>query len=212
MVSYMWIDEVGKGKTKTAIAFTLLFKELFPLLECYGNVKIKMKGFHFTPYLVFPFSKFKNNNNPEKPIVLFLDDISNLRFLSGFNDYINATQRKLNLIILITSQYYTMIKREVRMTTTYLVNVNEVNDTMYFTLTDRENNITQHHINNISFFHDKYDTNFVVNTASKRNLHKEILKVSKNLDDLEQNLLIYYGKNVSMYEKYWKQLKKEFEK
>lgn len=216
MTIFYSAETMGSGKTIFATHYALSFNEQNPNAKIYANYKIKLpkirKGkklienpnFIFTKYLVLPLSEITKS---ERSLII-VDDCKVLRNLNYFIEIISSMSRKVGIDIIITGQYYTMIKKELRELADYEVKVNYIveKDILEVILIDLNNNnhcFTVHDI--VKIIGDLYDTNEIVNIPNERKINQELLRFCENLEDLESNLSLFY-KDKRTYSKNLKNL------
>jgi len=184
-------SQMGKGKTLLMSLYALEYSKQYKNNMIYANYSLDLKNFIYTPYLFLPFSKLQN-------CLLLIDDIYALQNLSSFVSVVVNMSRKMDIHILVSAQRRTMIIPLIRsLGNMYEVEydkeldilvVKEYQDSINF----EEKDIRFFGIKNaVKTVKDIYNTNEIVKFATKTAIKKEILKYSKNKEDLELNVAIF---------------------
>lgn len=203
MTVYYLSEKMGSGKTLFSTYYALLFRELYPKAKIYANYKIKTTNFIYSPLLALPLSEIAKS----KRSLIIIDDCKALKDLEYFSTIIASLSRKTKTDIILTGQYYTMIKKETRTLSDYKVKVNYIKelDILEVCTIDIEGINEFYRINNIVANVGKYyDTNEIVEFSNENKIKKEILKYSLTIDDLESNLQLFI-KNRNTYKRLLKE-------
>lgn len=204
MTIYYLIDKMGSGKTLFATFYAFLFRMINPVAPIYANYKIDISNFIYSPYFTLPYSTIEKS----LASLLIADDIKVLKNLDNFMILISCMSRKRNIDVILTGQYYTMVKKDIRTLADYRVKVNYIKETdvLEYILIDLDDNNYYYEIKDIvKTIGKKFDTNEVVSIANERKIIQEIEKFSYNIDDLESNLDLYI-KNKNVYRKYLREI------
>ncbi len=218
MTKYLFIGNTGTGKTLSGTCLAYIFvddcKRKKLKFEVFGNLHLtEIENFTYTPFGVFPYSKFEKNIKNNIYTLLFLDDLKSLDNLKQFEKIVASASRKANIDIVITVQYYTMASKELREMCEYEIKPTFMKDEkrVVMNCTDLDGNYFNFSVNKVDeCLYDKYDTKQIVLMSNDRKLLQEIVKFSENYDDLETNLSLFFS--TTKYNKYLKQIVKENEK
>jgi len=219
MTIFYLAEMMGSGKTLFATFYALAFNEQNPDAKIYANYKIKLPkikvgkklkenpNFIYTKYLVLPLSEI---TRAERSLII-VDDCKVLRNLNYFIEIVSSMSRKAGIDVIITGQYYTMVKRELRTLADYQVKVNyikkrDVLEVVLIDLNNRNHYYTVHDI--VKNIGKLYDTNEIVHIPNDRKINHEIRKFCHTLDDLESNLSLFY-KDKRSYDRYLRILRKQ---
>jgi len=219
MTIFYLTEIMGSGKTLFATFYALAFNEQYPDAKIYANYKIKLPkikigkklkenpNFVYTKYLVLPLSEITR----AKRSLIIIDDCKVLRNLNYFIEIVSSMSRKVGIDIIITGQYYTMVKKEMRTLANYQAKVNYIKnrDVLEVVLIDLKNRNHFYEVHDIVKNVGKtYDTNERVHIPNDRKINDEIKKFCHNLDDLESNLSLFY-KDKRSYDRYLRILRKQ---
>ena len=219
MTIYYLAEMMGSGKTLFATFYALAFNEQNPDSKIYANYKIRLpkikKGkksinnpnFIYTKYLVLPLSEIIK---AERSLII-VDDCKVLRNLNYFIEIVSSMSRKAGIDVIITGQYYTMVKKELRTLADYQVKVNylkkrDVLEVVLIDLNNRNHYFTVRDI--VKKVGKLYNTNEIVHIPNDRKINHEIKKFCYTLDDLESNLSLFY-KDKRTYDRYLRILRKK---
>lgn len=191
---YSVISPMGRGKTLFATLYALEYSKIYPNSKIYANFRLNLPNVIFTQFGFLPFSELENS---DRALIIFDDFLAIKQQISGLLQIIANTSRKLNLDIILTCQYYTMIPKSVR-TLSQIVEViyKKRSDTLFVAfreeITDeKEISWTLFHVPNaVKIAKELYNTKEIVSFASDENLAAEIVKMSKNKEDIEKNIQI----------------------
>jgi len=186
---YSVITPMGGGKTLFATLYALQYSEMYPQAKIYANYHLKLNQCIFTQFGFLPFSELEQS---ERALIIMDDFLAIKNQVSGLMQIIANASRKLNLDIILTCQYYTMIPKSIR-ELSQLVEVwyNKKFDILYvaFKNENSENQWDLFHVENaVKTAKDYYDTKEIVSFASNEEIAKEIIKISKNKDDINKNI------------------------
>lgn len=188
----------GKGKTCLCVYLARLYNYLNPNNRIYANFKLNIPNSVYSRFLFLPFSTIEKGN-----CLLIFDDFYALRNVEQYTSILAVLSRKVNVEILITIQYYTMVKKELRNLCHFeiiphltdiqnkkLTNTSKLIIEMYNPITEQLISIRQ--INDIlKLINGYYDTNEIVKFPSERNIIQEIAQFSNDLSDVEFNTSLY---------------------
>lgn len=188
----------GKGKTCLCVYLARVYNQLNPLNTIYANFKLNIPNSVYSRFLFLPFSTIEKGN-----CMLIFDDFYALKNVEQYTSILAVLSRKVNVEILITIQYYTMVKKELRNLCHYeiiphltdienkrLTDTSKLILEMYHPITEELLSVRQ--INNIlELIKGFYDTNEIVKFPSERNITAEIAKFSNDLSDIEFNTSLY---------------------
>lgn len=192
---------MGQGKTLFTTLFALIFSQNNPNSKIYANYHLDLPNFIFTPFMFLEYSKLDN-------CLIICDDFYALQNLKSFIMIIVNLSRKVNLTILLSAQYYTMIPKQIRMISDFEVRCEYFKEIDYLRITRIDgdnNNFKNDFLYAVNIAKDLYDTNEVVVFPTESNMIKELVKYSKNKSDLELNLTLY-SRNASTRRKLFKQI------
>lgn len=201
------VGVMGSGKTVFTTLYALIFSLLHPKAPIYSNYNLKLKNFIYTPTMCLPYStliKLKRG-------LILIDDIASLPNIDNFIMIMASMSRKLKLDIIITSQYYTMLNPKGRKLCHYEVNPTFDKNTnkMSCIFRDLDDYEFETNFKNVDKVFQLYDTNEIVLLTNERKVINEIMKHSKTIDDLENNLQMFFS--TTKYNQYYKKLSKEFD-
>lgn len=185
---------MGGGKTLFATLYALEYSKIYPQAKIYSNFRLNLPNVNFTQFGFLPFSELENS---ERALIIFDDFLAIKQQISGLLQIIANTSRKLNLDIILTCQYYTMIPKSVR-TLSQIVEViyKKKTDTLFVAFREeiteeKEVSWSVFHVHNaVKTARELYNTKEIVSFASDENLAVEIVKMSKNKEDIEKNIQI----------------------
>lgn len=135
--------------------------------------------------------------------LLICDDFYALAMVKGLIGIIANFSRKLDLDMILTCQYYTMIEKSIRQLT-QIVDVNYIEGLDILRIGFLNSNSNANNFIYDSFYEVKhsvkiakeyYDTNEIVVFPLPSKIESEILKFSNNSEDLEQNCFMLYPTN-----------------
>jgi hypothetical protein len=207
----IFIDgNTGQGKTTTSIFFARLYRELFPNNIIYANFNINISNFIYSQFLLLPFSDIEKGNC----MIIFDDTYVSKKLLSKYISILAVLSRKVNVCVIFTTQYYTMLVKENRAlchaklipNLTNLINIKgkkQMSEKSELIL-DVFNPITEKYIKSFKvkkilyIVKEYFNTNEIVKFPNESLLIKEIAKFSNDLSDVEFNLsLISNNQNQS---------------
>jgi len=178
----------GKGKTLFMTNYAIEYRNKFPNNNIYSNYRLNLKNAFYNPYMLLNYSELDN-------CLLSIDDIKGIKNFDYFSSLIANWSRKSFFHILISGQYKTHFKLELRTLAEYEVQVNYIkeNDLLEIAFIDVDGNVNYQEIKNaVKNAQKVYNTYEKVPIATNTNLKKIIKEVSKNMDDLEVNLSLYF--------------------
>ena len=181
------LGTMGTGKTLFATNYAVDYQKRNPNNNIFANYNLKLKNFHFTPFMFLPFTKLNN-------CLLICDDFYALQNLQAFTSIICNLSRKMNLDIILTAQYYTMIPPKIRMLSNYEIRTKYIKskDILLIAAKTLDGLIKPRMVKNaVKRAKNVYNTNEIVKMPSERVIIGEIERVSTNLDDLEFNLQLF---------------------
>jgi hypothetical protein len=196
---------VGSGKTAFAVFHSLYFSQLNPQAKIYSNFNYnehlfkyfnwKIPNFVYTPYFVLPISEIIK----AETALIIIDDMKSAEILNYLMIMIGSMSRKVNLDIIMTAQDYTMFQARLRRISTYSVDLfyNEVSDKLLVKLyRDNQSEPIRFTIRDMRYYvFPYYDTKQVVSTITKPRIVKEILRICKNKQDIDDNIYSIFGSN-----------------
>lgn len=198
------VGNTGSGKTALLVFFAKYFRELYPNWEIWNNLNLNISNSKYTEFGYLPSSEFLKGNK-----LICFDDIINLGNLKAYQEFLAVISRKTNTSIIMTCQYYTDIEKKLRRLChgeihPKLTHLKFDKITHSYRLTEKSTLIYDvynpetleykgtHSISKIlSIIQNAYNTNEIPKRPSERIIKEEILKYSKNLDDLEFNISVY---------------------
>lgn len=178
---------MGGGKTLFATLYALLFSQKRKNSKIFANFRLKLENFRYIPYLFMPFSELENG-------LLIVDDIYGATNAKQFITVIVNYSRKINLHIILTAQYYTMIPPLIRTVSNYIVSVKfiQINGVdLLIAQPDKPNSSKIITLNPIKKVGKIYDTTEIVPIITEKQIRREILNNSPTKDDLELNIACY---------------------
>lgn len=197
----VFIDgNTGSGKTSTTVYFARLYNYLNPHGNIYSNCNINfLKNFHYTPLMVLPISLLI-----KKPAMLIFDDTYSFKkILEKYISILAVFERKLDLEVFFTIQYYTMLTREQRALCTekWIPNITHIKNGKMTNkseiIIERYKPITQEpktpfKIRNIlELIKGYYDTKQLPIFPTETNIIQEITKFAKDISDIEYNVNLF---------------------
>lgn len=189
MTTYWSLGTMGRGKTLFATNMAKEYSERNPNNKIYANYKLKLPNFVYTPFFFFPLSKISDS-------LIIGDDMKALETLKRFVSIVANTSRKLNLDIILTAQFYTMIPPACREIFNYQVipyytKKNDLLKTWGITPDGKVKRRDFHNaVKNVKHL---FDTKEVVKVPSEKIIKYAIMYNSEYLEDLEFNLYLYTG-------------------
>lgn len=189
MTTYWSLGTMGRGKTLFATSIAKKYSIEYPENKIYANYKLKLPNFVYSPFFFFPLSKIKNS-------LIIGDDMKALETLNRFTSIVANTSRKLNLEIILTAQYYTMIPPSIRQIFDYQVipYYTKKNDLLKTWGITPEGKIRKRDFPNaVANVKDLFDTNEVVKVPTEKIIEYAIMYNSEYLEDLEFNMYLYTG-------------------
>lgn len=195
MVGYNVIGKMGSGKTLFSTYYACVFRQENPNAPIYANYRLKLPNFHYIPYLIFSYTEVKKSQTS----LIIVDDLASYeKILDNFLRFSASLSRKTETDIILISQYYTMVNKNLRALSNYQVEVNyiEKKDMLEVVLIDQENEIFPFEIKNIvKTIGNYYDTFEIVDLTNERMIKDEIGKKCINYQDLEYATRMYFGSN-----------------
>lgn len=177
------ISKRGKGKTLLTVNYAKIYRELYPLNPIYANLHLfGLDPFIYSPAMFFPYDSVEN-------ALIIIDDIKAIRNIEGLLLIISNSSRKSNLDLLLTGQYYTMAKKEMRESCEKMIEVeyDKTRDLLQVAI-EEDGIITFEEISNaVEKVCNNYDTNEIVHFITEDAIEGEILKHSKSIEDLALN-------------------------
>lgn len=181
------IAKMRRGKTLFATCYALEYSKKYPNNKIFANYKLKLPNFIYTPYMFLPESELSN-------CLIIADDFYSLSNLEGFISLVVNKSGKLDIEIIMTCQYYTMIPPKIRLVSDYRVECKYIKeqDILFLAFIDLDNQIFLKQINNaVQIAKEIYDTYQVVERPTEKDIAKEIIKFSKNQRDIEKNIEMF---------------------
>jgi len=187
---YSVIACMGGGKTLFSTNYAIDYESKNPNSSIIANYSlIGFKNFTFTQFGFLPFSKL------EKSLII-IDDISAVKNqISGLLQVIANSSRKLDLDIILTAQYYTMIPRSVReLSKLVIVQYDKKSDILFLKVQKSVGHseameFTKHYVRNaVENAKDRYNTNEIVSFATDKDIVNEIIKISEDKEDIAKNI------------------------
>lgn len=195
---------MGGGKTLFSSLKAKEFSKINQNSKIYSNYKLNLPNAVYTPYLFLDYSSLNCD-------MIICDDIYSMQNLNGFIALIVNMSRKLELEIILTCQYRTMIPPMIRMLSVLTeVQYSKENDILFVIYQKGENLELEWAYNAVKEAKNLYDTKEVVNISTQSKIEKEIMKWSKSIEDLEINISLF-AKNRLTQDKMFKKLRKHFE-
>ena len=189
-----------QNKRKNIAANFHLYSGNFPESEeLYEN-------FNYTPFMFFSFSELED-------CLICADDIYALRNLMGFYSILVNLSRKADIDILFAGQYYTQLQPKIRSLCKFQFypNWDKETDVLHIIRVSKNNTVKRFKIRNAVKIASKYyNTKEKMPQATERKILDEILKQSKTLDDLDDNI-DSYTTNSRKKQSLFKQLSVNFE-
>lgn|SRR4030042_390661 len=102
-----FIGKMRSGKTLASVILAKDYSLLHPSNKIYANFHLKLPNFIYTPVFVLPLDSLEN-------CLLIIDDIYTLRCLDAYTSIIVNLSGKMNITVIFTCQYYTMIPPIIR--------------------------------------------------------------------------------------------------
>ena len=99
----------GGGKTCLTVFLARLYNELNPKNNIYANFKLNIENAIYSRFMFLPFSIIEKGN-----CMIIFDDFYALKNIEQYTSILAVLSRKVNVEILLTIQYYTMAKKELR--------------------------------------------------------------------------------------------------
>ncbi len=190
---YSVINEMGKGKTLFSTIYAMDYADLKPNQKIYANYTLNLSSAVFTPYMFLPFNQLKN-------CAIICDDFYALKSAKNLVSVIVNMSRKMDIDIILTCQYYTMIEPIIRsLSIITQVDYKKESDTLYITFLSSDMKVCKGKFkvrNAVEKAKNIYNTNEIVKPQTPTNIQKEILKWSNDLEELEQNINLYYNSKV----------------
>lgn len=186
---------MGGGKTLFATLYAKEYSKLYPNAKIYANYHLKLSNVVFTQFGFLPFSELEKE---ERALIILDDFLAIKNQTSGIMQIIANSSRKLNLDIILTCQYYTMIPKSIR-ELSQIVEVwySKRYDILYvaFQKINDEAKSVEYEMYKVhgavKLAKDLYDTKEIVAFASDMEIAKEIIKLSKTQKDIDRNVECY---------------------
>lgn len=170
---------MGGGKTLFATLYAKEYSRMYPKQLIYSNFKLKLPNSTYSPFLLLPFSQLKK-------CLIIADDYYALQNVGGFVQVVVNLSRKLDIDIIITCQYYTMVTKMLRTLANELVEVTyDISQDILLAAFDKSR--IYYVENAVKLGKKLYDTKEVVKFPTDTVIEKELLKVSATEEDLELN-------------------------
>lgn len=179
---------MGTGKTLFASNYAVEYRNKYPDNYIYANYKLKLSKFTYTPFMFLNYSELDN-------ALIIIDDIMSIKNFDNFIFIITNWSRKHNLHIILTGQYYTMFKKQTRTLAQFEVQTKYIkdSDTLLIAFIDGGEKVYYQQIKNaVKRVKDIYDTKEKVPIPNNNKLIQLVKENSKNIDDLETNLSLYF--------------------
>jgi len=195
---------MGKGKTLWSVLYAKEYSNLYPDNKIYSNFHIQLKNNIYTPFMIFTYNKIENS-------LIICDDFYNLKNLDFFISIVASLSRKMNLDIIMTCQYYTMVPPLLRMLSVLVdVYYDKNTDTLYSSISDIDKHTRTDVIPNaVKIAKNLYDTNEKVKIITDDAILDELKRFSDFTNEDKITALNMFFKNKQKIEKYKKYLQIE---
>lgn len=195
---FICVSPMGKGKTLFASLYALKYSKDYPNNKIYSNYRLKLPNAVYSPYMILPFSELSE-------CLIICDDFANLSNLNSFVTIISSLSRKLDIDIILTCQYYTMIPPIIRVLGKFVeVNYVKEKDILECVLIDQDGMkylvFVQEAVKKAK---NLYNTKEVVKMVNDNVILNEIKKMNLKNEDILDNLY-YFFKNKTKIDKYFK--------
>lgn len=182
------LGKMGNGKTLYATLKAIEYRQHFPENKIIANYHIKnLDNFEYNPFMFFPFSEIKD-------CLIIIDDIYTLDDLNAFMKVLVNMSRKRNCSVILTGQYYSMIKKQIRKLSNFEVRpyYSKKTDLLYCFVYEREGGYFQYQLENATeIAGNYYDTKEVVVNPILSDYAKEIMNYASNNREFHQNLKLF---------------------
>lgn len=179
---------MGGGKTLFMTLAAIQYHNDNPESPIYANYHLQgISTFEFTPALFLPY------NDLEKCLIL-ADDIYAMPNLDNFLSIVVNLSRKSSIDVMLSGQYYTFLKPVIRQVTTYMCEVKYYpEEDLLVVAGEKEGKlfIIRYH-NAVKCAKEFYNTNEKVEFITESKLKTQILRFSKNEEDLEVNVTLAF--------------------
>lgn len=215
-MTVFYVDaNMRKGKTAFAVFHCFRFNKYHPRGKIYANFHFKPNGVKntiYTPYMILPFSELEKSGYA----LIIFDDFASLDMLKRFGKLIASVSGKLQLTLIFTIQYYTMLTRAIRFMSQYQVDVqynDQIDKLSVYMLTLNEQPIKFNIREPSKYIFPYYDTTETVLNPTDDDIVKEIIKFSETTSDLQRNIAMFYpiSKRRKLFNQIVKNSEKEFE-
>lgn len=184
------IGNRGTGKTLFSANYAFEYRNKFPDNIIYSNFKLNLSNAIYSPFMFLNYSEIDN-------ALIIIDDIRGIKNFENFIFIITNWSRKSKLHILLTGQYYTHFKKESRTLAEYEVHTlyKKERDILFVAFVDNNHNVHYQQIPDAVKRGKKiYNTYEKVPIPTQTRLIELVKETSKNMDDLEINLSLYFAK------------------
>lgn len=179
----------GSGKTLFSTNYAFEYRNKFPNNQIHANYPLKLPNSFYNPFMMLNYSEIDN-------CLLIIDDIKGIKNFDYFTSLIANWSRKSKFHILLTGQYIRHFKKEIRELAEFEIQTKlyKEKDILVVGFIDNNNKVHYQQIKNaIKRSKEIYNTNFKVPIANNSRLIQIVKENSKNLDDIEANLSLYFN-------------------
>lgn len=178
----------GCGKTLFCTLYAKQYHSEYPNNKIYSNYKLLIPNSEYHPFMMLNYSELDN-------CLIIIDDIAGIENFDYFIKLISNWSRKSKFHILLTGQYYTHFKKQLRTLAEFQVHteLDKINDILYIIFVNPDNKEFYFKIKKAIAQSKKiYNTNFKIPIANNSKLIELVKENSHSLDDIEANLSLYF--------------------
>jgi len=177
------------GKTLFATNYAIEYEKKFKQNRIISNFKINLKNAIYNPFMMLNYSELDN-------CLLIIDDIKGIKNFDFFITLISNWSRKSKFHIILTGQYIRYFKKPIREMAEYEVQCKYLKkkDILLIAFINPNNKVFYQRINNaVKRAKKVYDTYEKIPLATNNNLIELVKENSKNINDIEVNLSLYFN-------------------
>ncbi|MBA7492416.1 hypothetical protein ES702_02966 [subsurface metagenome] len=186
---------MGGGKTLFVSLYARRWAYNHPNGKIFANYKLNLPNTTFTPYMFLGLTELRKSRN----CLIVIDDFHAYKNMKQFSVIIANLSRKLGMEIVLTVQDWTMVPAIMRRLSTYKIvpSYSKNYDTLFLRFMVQNRAIQMptlkfdRPVQKIVIPEKLYDTREIVGIPTERRVIPEILKYSKNIDDLDDNLFLF---------------------
>lgn len=191
-----YVEKVmGGGKTQMISLYARRWSHNHHHGKIYANYKLNLPNTTFSPYMFLGFSELRKKGAK----LILIDDFGAYKNMKQFSIVIANLSRKTDMEILLTVQDWTYVPAIMRRLATYKIipSYSKQHDTLFLKFMVKNPKLSmpilkfENPVKNIIIPEDLYDTYEIVGIPTERRVIPEIMKFSKNIEDLDNNLFLF---------------------